>query len=127
MRWQNNIRRRGVLKGIFFIVGLIVFTAQLSGKFYLWASMPVRASTGQYSGHQRQPAVDRAISGNTNNGRLSLDKRYNLSTVFGLPAPIIRAVHYSAGVQRPLLLPTWDLPGGSPGFILLRGPPSPTC
>ena len=127
MRRQKNIRRRGVLKGIFFIVGLVLFTAQLSGKFYLRASMPVTASPGEYSARQHEPGGQHAVSGNTNNTRLSLDKRYDLTTVFGLPAPIIRVLHSCAGVQRVLPLHA-DAPSvGILLFTLLRGPPSPTC
>jgi hypothetical protein len=117
MWWPKNIRRNGVLKGIFFLVGLILFTAQLSGKFYWSASMPVSVSASDSHGL-------RLMDGNIHGARLSLDKRYDLTTAFGLPEPTIRATHFFKGIQPSLRLQAGDLLCGVPVLTLLRGPPS---
>ena len=122
MQWAKNIRRRGVLKGIFVLVGLVLFTAQLSGKFYWSANMPVSAAIGHLLTQYRPD--DHTIKGDPHATRLHLDKRYNLADSFGLPAPIICAAHYSTSVPALLALRVGDLHCGAAVLTLLRGPPS---
>ena len=106
-----------MLKGIFFLVGVILFTAQLSGKFYWSASMPPSAATARSDAYGH-------LGNYTHIARLSLDKRYDLATVFDLPSPIIRATHYIAGASPVLSLHSGDLLSGTPVLPLLRGPPA---
>lgn len=108
-----------MLKGIFFLVGVILFTAQLSGKFYWSASMPVSAAATHDGSYRHRP-----LGNYTHVARLSLDKRYDLATVIDLPAPIIRATHYATGASPVLPLRAGDLLAGTPLLPLLRGPPS---
>jgi hypothetical protein len=125
MRWFYHIRRRGVLKGIFFVVGLILFTAQLSGKFYLLANMPLAGSAGLFSTPHHLPAEQNAPAAKTKIARLSLDKRYDLANVFDLPAPVIGAAQYSAAICQLPTLHTGNPTCGVPAITHLRGPPSP--
>jgi len=104
-------------RGIFFFVGVILFTSQLTGKFYWSASMPASVPTAHSDSHGH-------LGNYTHITRLSLDKRYDLATVFDLPSPIIRATRYHAGASPVLSLHAGDLLRGTPALPLLRGPPS---
>lgn len=112
-----------MLKGIFFVVGLVLFTAPLSGKFYLSANMPVLGSAEHSSTHHRLLAESHVPGGKTKLARLSLDKRYDLATVFGLPAPVIGTVRYTLKVIHLSTLHPGNPPGGVPATTHLRGPP----
>lgn len=121
MQWAKNIRRRGVLKGIFALVGLVLFGAQLSGKFYWSANLPVAVSIGHSV--EQHGFDNHTIKGNPHATHLHLDKRYNLANAFGLPASIIGATHYCAAGQSLLSLRCGELHGGAFVLTLLRGPP----
>ncbi|HEV2480567.1 MAG TPA: hypothetical protein VGS79_12915 [Puia sp.] len=117
-----------MLRGIFFLVGVILFTAQLSGKFYWSASMPVSGSaweSGSAAAMHDGSYGHRTLDNIAHVARLSLDKRYDLATVFDLPSPIIRATPYTVGASPVLPLRAGDPLSGVPVLPLLRGPPSP--
>ena len=125
MRFPQNIAwRRCLFQAIFWLVGLALFSAQLSGKFYQRASLPVHHYAG---GHRLMSGKTRrsfALTGETRENRLSMDKRYDLSAVFDLPSPLIRLVHYSTASPKAILLYYAGLDRGIPDITLLRGPPA---
>lgn len=81
-----------VFKGILVLVGIAVFIAQLSCKFYQYASIPVMGTQGYLLAEGRDL---HSVSSLLNRDRheehlLSLDKRYDLKTIFYLPASCLR-------------------------------------
>jgi hypothetical protein len=123
MKRLKIIRNRRVLNGIFFIAGFILFATQLSGKFYVSANMPLLGATGHYSPARHQPANAHSVSEATKVSHLSLDKRYTLSTAFGLPAPVIRATGHKAIIEPFVALLDGNPLAGISSLTHLRGPP----
>lgn len=119
MSRPGHIWKKLAFKGLFSIVGLILFIAQVSYKFYYSASMPVyRAPVSQH--HEAK-----AVSGtDTGAATLSLDKRFDLKPSFALLTPVYRFLHYStiSTIVNCFIVPP---PGGNtPVLPALRGPPS---
>lgn len=114
-------------KCILSVIGAILFTAQLSYKFYQFASIPLSRSNGNRITHGQTIGQPGAIHDYDRNGKvfLSLDKRYDLKSIYYLPVPVFRLASLPLAdydevyfftpkaVSRPNLL--------SP----LRGPPCP--
>ena len=102
---------------LFSAIGLVLFTAQVSYKFYRSASMPVF-----------QPSLERhtvcgAVSGTDADATLSLDKRFDLKPSFAILTPVFRFLHFT-GVAS--ILSSFAAPrpvDRKPLFTPLRGPP----
>ncbi|HEV2479104.1 MAG TPA: hypothetical protein VGS79_05560 [Puia sp.] len=108
-----------VFKGLFSVIGLILFTAQVSYKFYYSASMPVyRASLERHAGSGAVTGTDAGTD------TLSLDKRFDLKPSFGLLTPVFRFLHHNRCVCT--ILPVFIAPkpvDNKPVLTPLRGPP----
>jgi len=77
-------------KGILGIVGVILFMAQLSYKFYQCASVPLKGSQEYFPVHGQAAAHSVSFSNDDGQDRclLSLDKRYDLKHIYYLPGSI---------------------------------------
>ena len=106
-------------KTIFMVVGLVLFTAEVSCKFYRSASMPV------YRSFEKRPGriAHRLFSCTDHSATLSLDKRFDLEPAFASPAPFL---YFHPDTGPGLLLPCFigQRPVGNRQVpISLRGPP----
>lgn len=121
MRW-NRHQRRAAFKSTIAVIGLVLFTVQLSYKFYLFSSRPLFGQNATAPRHRIQfEGTTAVVSGYI---FLSLDKRYDLKHVFVLlpihienrQFPVARPVHYPdkpAAIKESILLPDSE-----------RGPPA---
>lgn len=120
MHRSRLIWRRLAFKGIFAVIGLTLFTAQVSYKFYSSASMPPfrhPAKHSGYSGHGLMAPRSATFS-------LSLDKRFDLKPAFALLTPIFHLPHFKAAVCILVCLPDGKPQIGETASIYLRGPPA---
>jgi len=120
MSRSRHIWKGLVFKVIFSVVGLTLFTAQVSYKFYRSASMPVFGSA--QAGHKHSGYIP--VSGTDSKTRMSLDKRFDLKTSFALLTPVFCFLHF-AGTA--LILPSLSAPETVDNKLVLsylRGPPA---
>ena len=77
-------------KCILSVFGAILFTAQLSYKFYQFASIPLSGPNGNTISFGQTVGQPGAIRDYDRNGKvfLSLDKRYDLKSIYYLPVPL---------------------------------------
>lgn len=118
MSRSAHIWKRLVFKSLFSVFGLILFTAQVSYKFYKSASMP------EFRPSVERHAVSGAVSGSDAGATLNLDKRFDVKPSFALLTPVFCIIHVS-GVA--IILPFLAAPNpvdNDPAFTPLRGPPS---
>jgi len=112
-----------VLKCILSVIGLALFTGQLSYKFYLFANLPVYPAEHSEFTHS---ITIKGIPGAPSyccTYCLLLDKRYDLQPAFTLPA-LTYHLHYFPGKSIIIL----DIPRGNTTSAalftpFLRGPP----
>jgi len=119
------IWHRVFFRAAFWVVGVVFFVMQLSAKFYQRANLPV---------HHRYVREHRLVQGRLRRSfsipdegkesRLTLDKRYDLTATFDMPAPVIAFVHYPTSSYEVIPLYSANLRGGIPVITCLRGPPS---
>jgi len=123
MSYQRNSWRRSAFKCVLLVVGLVLFSAQLSYKFYLFANLlPYQAG---YSDIKHSITI-KSVPGTPGfhcDLFLLLDKRYDRQPTHTLLTPIFQVQHFSIKTTRRLIIPTGNaiyisLPASS-----LRGPP----
>ncbi|HWB93259.1 MAG TPA: hypothetical protein VG605_15460 [Puia sp.] len=108
----------------FAVISLMLFTAQLSYKFYEYANRPVflRAAIHRASGQQVAPGLhnyDHRLI-------LSLDKRYEVQKIVALTAPVLR-IPPLASIMKPVSAGIFSFHFSFPCQCPdLRGPPSRT-
>ena len=122
LRHKRNI---GAFKGILSVIGLILFTAQLSYKFYEFANLPPVGSYENTFAHCRTVSEPGAASKCDISGRvlLSLDKRYDLKHIYFLPTPLYNlAAPLVASCHEVYLLPRKAI-SRTPLPASLRAPP----
>jgi hypothetical protein len=119
----KNIRDEFVIKCLFLAVGLALFAAPLSHKFYLYASQQsFRAGNPHHQAGERRFSAA-ALGDHQQCRLLSLDKRYDLKQPFGTIFPFLS--QFPLPVRKINRLPTWDDYTFSRTTITfyLRGPP----
>lgn len=110
-----------IFRAVVLAIGLSLFAAQISYKFYQRASMPVAGVVS----HRFSHASYGRIPGNFAGHRLSLDKRFDVKSSFALLTPVISFDHFS-GVAATLCSPCGGRPADRDAVpTALRGPPPP--
>jgi hypothetical protein len=109
-------------RAIALLMGLILFTSQLSYKFYLLSSRPV------FDHITQKPSPSSAGKGilhtYDHKAALSLDKRYNFQKVFALWTPVFQPGFFSTPNKRKIPGPDQGLPASLLTIhAALRGPP----
>lgn len=111
------------IKCTFTVINIILFTAQLSYKFYLFANQPSPELRGTVSIHTSVFPGDPASPNFDGRQLLSLDKRYSFKNIFSLPIPSYRNLHLSLTVKRQFYS-FQDTLTDRPGLLLSsRSPP----
>ncbi|MBS1605753.1 MAG: hypothetical protein JST42_24045 [Bacteroidetes bacterium] len=78
----NRHKRRTAFKSTVAVIGLVLFTVQLSYKFYVFSSQPLFGRHATANRHEiRFEGTTVVVSGHV---ILSLDKRYDIKHVFAL-------------------------------------------
>ncbi|HEV2355271.1 MAG TPA: hypothetical protein VGR89_13570 [Puia sp.] len=117
----RHIGKQVAFKAVILLIGLSLFAAQISYKFYQSASMPLAGVS--VSGHI--PPGYQPASGNFAGHRLTLDKRFDVKYSLALFTPIIRFDHCAGQTQTLFYFPdTWPTEDAV-RVTALRGPPSP--
>jgi hypothetical protein len=116
--------RRSAFKCTLTVIGLVLFTAQLSYKFYLCANMPAFHPDGKATQHKtRVSSADPSFPNYQSRQCLLLDKRYDYKHTFALLVPVFRVDHLP---QEPKKEFYHFLAGAVAGTVLSispRGPP----
>jgi hypothetical protein len=124
---MSRIRHKNHMPGakrvLAVLMGLILFTAQLSYRFYVLSSQPVFNAAAQKAASPSYPGTG-ILHDHNHAADLSLDKRYNFQKTFALWVPIFR-------IDLPPIInkgkiPEWkeELPVSSlTAHPALRGPP----
>jgi len=90
MRLEKYKWRHSAFKGILSVIGLALFTAQLSYKFYFFANIPVvQSGHGGITGSANVKNC-RDLPDYHNNARLLLDKRYDYRHTYALITPLFQ-------------------------------------
>jgi len=124
MRSLTYRLRKSAVKCIFPVIGVVLFTVQVSYKFFVFASQPLFRSEIRTTNHFFRISANPASPNVHNDHRLLLDKRYELKHVFALLTPLFELNHYPGEVKS-----FFDPCPGSISFFTflsptLRGPPS---
>jgi hypothetical protein len=116
--------RKSAFKCILAVIGLVLFTVQVSYKFFVFSSQPMTRSKSRSAVHSFQICVNPAIPNVHNNHHLLLDKRYEIKHTFAFPALIFELHHFPRDYKQSF----YDPPDGTVSCTLLyarlRGPPS---
>jgi hypothetical protein len=120
------------------VICLVLFTAQLSYKFYLFASVPAFTNGDEIISHKSRAISHKGetISRETGNPgnpgtpnyhgkvRLLLDKRYEQKHIFVLLAPTVGVDHLPLNGKREFYYCPESNLSNSPLTTSLRGPPA---
>ena len=106
-------KTRAVFKSVLFLIGISLFTAQVSYKFYALSSRPV----------YHQVAANADLHHYDHRLSLSLDKRYKVQKVVAFPTPVFRLDGHPLASRPEQVFdqpPVLELQLSDP---VLRGPP----
>jgi hypothetical protein len=124
---MNRVRnrwRRFAFKCTLSVIGLALFTAQLSYKFYLCASRPVFNASVKAMPLKSQIGLHPFFPKYHSRDLPSLDKRYDLKQISELFAPPSLQEHLPLKQKKEFYLPTEAAISSAAFRVSLRGPPS---
>ena len=124
MRFGKHRWRQSAFKCTLSVIGLVLFTAQLSYKFYLFASIPVIQSGHNgfsYTANVKSPPAKPNYHSSVH---LLLDKRYDYKHAYALITPLFQVQHFREESKKLFdIFPATAISTTNPA-ALFRGPPA---
>lgn len=116
--------RRSAFKCILSVIGLALFTAQLSYKFYLFANSPVIQSGRGSTTHSVNVKGHPSIPNYHTRVHLLLDKRYDYKHTYALVTPVFQVQHFPQNsINSFSILPVKVITTAN-WITFFRGPPA---